>query len=103
MARGLATRTLGRLRSFCQKLLGVNDTLLAEGKAGVKTEIFVDDATMILWAKSEINQSDGSPGLNRMAYEVAQEWTHMVVSLLKLQTSDKNSFVPNGAPARAAV
>ena len=38
-----------------------------------------------------------------MAYEVAQEWTHMVVNLLKLQTSDKNVFVPSGAPARAAV
>ena len=56
MAGGLTVRTLGRLRSFCQKLLGVNDTLLAEGKAGVKTGIFVDDATMILWAKAEINQ-----------------------------------------------
>ena len=67
MARGLTIRTLGRLRSFCHKLLGTNDTLLTEDKAGVKTEIFVDDATMILWGKSEINQSDGTPGLNRMA------------------------------------
>ena len=69
----------------------------------MKTEIFVDDATMILWAKSEINQSDGTPGLNHMAYEVAQEWTDMVVNLLKLQTSDKNIFAPEGAPARAVV
>lgn len=98
MARGLTVRTLGRLRTFCEKLLGVNDTLLAEGKAGVKTEIFVDDGTMILWAKSELNQADGTPGLNRMAYDVAQEWTHMVVNLLKLQTSDKNIFVPDGPP-----
>ena len=29
MARGLTIRTLGRLRRFCQKLLGTNDTLLA--------------------------------------------------------------------------
>ena len=57
MARGLTVRTLGRLRTFCQKLVGINDTLLAEGKAGVKTEIFVDDATMILWAKSESRSS----------------------------------------------
>ena len=70
--------------------------MLAEGKAGVKTEIFVDDATMILWAKSELDQADGTPGLNRMAYEVAQEWTYMVVDLLKLQTSDKDVFVPQG-------
>ena len=85
MARGLTIRTLGRLRSFCHKLLGTNETVLAEGKAGVKTEFFVDDATMILCAKSEFNQSDGTPGLKRMAYEVAQGWTDMVVNLLKLQ------------------
>ena len=70
--------------------------MLAEGGAGVKTEIYVDDATMVLWAKSALDKADGPPGLNRMAYEVAAEWTYMVVDLLKLQTSDKNVLVPNG-------
>ena len=64
--------------------MGTNDTLLAEGAGGVKTEFFVDDATMVLWTKSEIAQADGTPGLNVMAYEVAQEWTDMVANLLKL-------------------
>ena len=49
MARGLTVRTLGKRRAFCQKLLGVNNSLLEDGK-GVKTEIYVDDATMVLWA-----------------------------------------------------
>ena len=43
------------------------------------------------------------PVFNRMTYEVAQGWTYMVVDLLKLQTSDNNVFVPDGAPARAAL
>ena len=103
MARGLTIRTLGRLRRFCQKLLGTNDTLLTEGTGGVKTEIFVDDATMVLWAKSELNQTDGTPGLKVMAYEVAQEWTDMVVNFLRLQTSVKNAIIPMSAPARAAL
>ena len=103
MAIGLTVRTLGKLRTFCSKLLGFNDALLDEGGVGVKTEIYVDDATMVLLAKSEIDKADGAPGLNRMAYEVATEWTYMVVDMLKLQTSDKNVFVPNGPPARAAL
>ena len=94
MARGLIVRPRGRPRTFCSQLIGIN---------GVKTEIFVDDATMIYWAKSENDKADGTPGLNRMAYEVAQEWTYMVVDLLKLQTSDKKVFVPDGPPARAAL
>ena len=73
MTRGLTVRTLGQLRTFCSKLLGVNDALLAEGGTGVTTEIYVDDATMVLWAKSERNKADGTPGLLRMAYRVAAE------------------------------
>ena len=52
---------------------------------------------MVLWAKSELDKADGAPGLNRMAYQVAAEWTYMVVDLLKLQTSDKHVFVPDGS------
>lgn len=92
----------GQIRTFCSRLLGVNDALLEEGRGG-KTDIYVDDATMVLWAKSELDKSDGTPGLNRMAYEVAAEWTYMVVDLLKLQTSDKNVFMPDGAPARVTL
>ena len=58
---------------------------------------------MIVWANSELNQADDTPGLNRMSYEVAQERTYRVADLLKLQTSDKNVFVPDGPPARAAL
>ena len=67
MARGLIVRTLGRLHTFCQQLIGVNDTLLAEGKAG-------------------------TPGLNRMACEMAQEWTYMVVHLLKFINLGRTRF-----------
>ena len=64
---------------------------------------YVDDVAMVLWAKSELDNADGTPGLNRMAYQVAAEWTYIVVDLLKMQTSDKNVFVPNGPPVRAAL
>ena len=53
MARGLTVRTLSKLRAFCQKLLGVNNSFLDVGKEA-KTEIYVDDATMVLWAKSAL-------------------------------------------------
>ena len=66
MTRGVTVRTLDKLRAFCQKLLGVNNSLLEDGK---------DDAAMVLWAKSALGGADGTPGLNRMAYEVAAEWT----------------------------
>lgn len=46
-------------------------SLIEDGR-GAKTEIYVDDATMVLWAKSALGGADG-PGLNRMAYEVAAE------------------------------
>ena len=32
MARGLTVRTLGKLRTFCEKLLGVNNSLQEDGK-----------------------------------------------------------------------
>lgn len=38
--------------------------------------IYVDDATMVLWAKQAMAGSAETPALNRMAYEVASEWTH---------------------------
>lgn len=102
MARGLTVRTLGKLRTFCEKLLGVNNSLLENGK-GMKTEIYIDAATMVLWAKSTLAGSGESPALNRMAYEVVAEWTNMVANLLRLQTSDKNVFIPEGPAAGAAL
>ena len=72
MTRGLTVRTFGKLRTFCTRLLGVNNALLEDGR-GVKTEIYVDDATMALWAKSALACSGETPALNRMAYEVAAE------------------------------
>ena len=50
MVWGLTVRTLGRLRNFCQRILHCNNSLQEEGK-GVRTTIYVDDATMVLWAK----------------------------------------------------
>ena len=98
MARGLTVRTLGRLRTFCQRILHCNNSLQEEGK-GVSTAIYVDEATMVLWAKQAMVDAAEPPALNHMAYEVARKWTGMVVNLLRLQTSDKNVLVPPGQPS----
>ena len=58
---------------------------------------------MIFWAKQAMAGFAETPALNKMAYEVAREWTDMVVNLVRLQTSDKNVFVPPGPAADAAL
>ena len=58
---------------------------------------------MVLWVKSALAGSGGTPDLNRMAYEVAAEWTSMVVNMLRLQTSDKHVFILEGLAAEAAL
>ena len=62
--------------------------------------MYVDDATMVLWANQAVA---GVPDLDHMAYGVSREWTDMVVNILRLQTSDKNCFVPPGPAADAAL
>ena len=58
---------------------------------------------MVLWAKQAMAGSAETPALTEMAYEVAREWTDVVVNLLRLQTSDKNVFTPPGPAADAAL
>ena len=41
--------------------------------------------------------------LSHLSYEVAKEWTGLVTGSLKLQTSDKNRFLPPGQAAEAAI
>ena len=50
MARGLTVRSLGRLRTFCRRILRCNNSLQEDG-LGVSTAIYVDEATMVLCAK----------------------------------------------------
>ena len=68
---------------------------------GLKTQTFVDDATMIMWAKNKIegNNSD----LPHIAYTVAEKWTGFVTKSLKLQTSDNHRFLPPWPAASAAL
>ena len=66
---------------------------------GVKTQIYVDDATMIMWAKQSLY---GRPELANIAYETAREWADMVVDILRFQTSTKNRFLPPGPAADVA-
>ena len=64
MARGLTVRTLGKLRTFCQKILYCNNSLQEEGKS-VSTAIYVDDAAMVLWAKHAMAGSAEAPALKK--------------------------------------
>lgn len=67
---------------------------------GLKTETFVHDTTMILWAKHKLN---GPSDLAHLSYEVSNKWTGLVVGCLKLQTSDNKGFLPPGLAVEAAL
>ena len=69
--------------------------------AGLKSGTFVDDTSMIIWAKEKI-EGDNTE-LPHIAYEVSKMWTGIVKEDLLLETSVKNSFLPPGAAAKAAV
>ena len=56
---------------------------------------------MIMWAKTKI-EGDNTD-LPHIAYTVAEKWTGLVTKDLKLQTSDKNRFLPPGPAANAAI
>ena len=68
---------------------------------GLKSGTFVDDTTMLMWAKEAIegNRSD----LPKISYEVAKHWTDLVTNVLLLDTSEKNQFIPEGPAAAAAL
>ena len=68
---------------------------------GLKTQTFVDDTTMIMWAKEKI-EGDNTD-LPHIAYSVAEQWTALVTNDLKLETSDKNRFLPPGPVANDAI
>ena len=69
--------------------------------AGLKSGTFVDDTSMIMWAKNKI-EGDNTE-LPYIAYEVSKMWTGIVRKDLLLSTSIKNSFLPPGTAANAAV
>ena len=86
MARGLTARSLAKLWTFVERVVGCNNSVIGddataprpgEGK-GVKTLIYVDDATMVMWAKKSLQDR---PALPHMAYDVAREWTDLVVNI----------------------
>ena len=56
---------------------------------------------MIMWPKSKI-EGDNTE-LPHIAYEVSKRWTGIVRHDLRLSTSIKNSFIPLGPVAEAAV
>ena len=68
---------------------------------GLKTQTFVDDTTMIMWAKTKI-EGDNTD-LPHIAYTVAEKWIGIVAKDLKLQTSDKNRCLSPGPAANAAI
>ena len=69
--------------------------------SGLKSGTFVDDTTMIVWAKEKIegNNSD----LPHISYEVAKKWTDLVTNELLWDTSDKHHFLPPGPAANVAI
>ena len=125
MAKSYSHTALEYLRSWFKKEVGgdnavegdatdtvapsANDHFIGNAKgrgpvapnAGFKSGTFVDDTTMIMWAKENI-EGDNSD-LPHIAYEVSSKWTDLVTNDLLLDTSDKNRFLPPGPAANAAL